>query len=207
MVILQQFAVSVEELKARVNLDVSDLPIRDLCCRVHADNGSEEMCVTYFKFNNDVKQMLRMLSRAQGSSVFLEFWESCGKKAQAICTAESTSSGLSIEQVEELVWKPALQRCSHVIERLLEGDISLQEVDAMFQKFQNRFQELEQELLIMIEFCKGGNLDLLNQRIKQIAQYQKLQQCVQAARMIWDFKDAMNLVGGFEKIDEFRSQV
>ena len=116
---------------------------------------------------------------------------------------------LSVDEVEELVWAPSNERLQSLQERLLSSDISVEEVDKVFQVFKDS-QDLAKEMRLLIS--KNDSQvkvpeDKIKKRIEQIEQYYKLRNRIDAVWIILEFKERLNLHGDFQLLEDVRNQV
>lgn len=182
--------------------------MRDIC---HKRSSSEEPIVKFFDLSTKNKRMMQLLHLVHPSRLFRDMWEKCIPIAVKFCKDEPESSGkLTVDKVEELLWTPAYYRkwrCTW--ERILGGEISLQEVDKLFDKFRNDSKTLEIEIeVVMVCLSDVENIDTsIHQRLAQIKQYQKLRECEGAAAAILEFRKVMDLEGDFNLLHDFCGQV
>lgn len=153
---------------------------------------------------------MQQLHLVQPSRLFLDMWQQCIPKAVQFSEDEAGSSGtLTVDKVQELLWTPAYRRWRSTWERILEGEISLQELDERFGRFRNdpRFFEIE---IGAVEACfsdEEGIYFSVRQRVAQIKQYHRLKEFEGAAAAILEFQKTMDLGGNFDLLHDFCGQV
>ena len=82
-------------------------------------------------------------------------------------------------------------------------------MDERFGKFRNEPERFDTEIGIALKLLpdEQDGEAVINQRVGQIKQYQKLRGCEDAAAAILEFQKAMELEGDFKVLDDFRDQV
>lgn len=153
---------------------------------------------------------MQLLHLVHPSRLFRDMWQQCIPRAVNFCKDEPGSSGkLTVDKVQELLWTPAYRRWRGMWDRILGGEISLQEVDDRFDRFRNDPKILEIEIgVVMACFSDEEDIDTsIHQRVAQIKQYQKLRECEGAAAAILEFQKAMDLEGDFSLLHDFCGQV
>lgn len=161
------------------------------------------------------KEVISALYHVQKSSTFQELWIQCGKKAQsARKNDEAIKPYLSISEVVENVWKPAFHDWHRYANSVMDGTISLGNVDKLFGTYNNQKNDLERELLWMFQLVQSHPSSgvtrlqtIAMERVAQIQRYQQLGQYASAADTIWEFKKAMGFTGDFKVIEDLRNQV
>ena len=164
----------------------------------------------FFELSAKCKWMIQVLHSIRASFLFLSFWHKCLQKAAALCKEDPGSDGrLTIEKVQELVWIPSQRRWRDLWERIINGEISLKEVDERFSRFRDDANSLDVETeMAMTYFAdEEGTGPALRNRVDQIKQCFKLTECSDAAEVISDFQKAMGLKGDFQVLDDFQEQV
>ena len=204
-------AVDSTKLKNKVSQDISSFQIRGLCKRVD-DNQIE---ITLFKLPPALKEVLSTLGRVQKSFTFQALWRKFGNKAQrARENDDARKRQLTICDVVENVWKPAITSWAQTVASVKDGTISLGDVDKIFDGYENRKKELEGELSCMFKVNTGQTVrnarkqqKIVAERLAQIQRYQHLHQYFSAADTVWEFKEAMGFTGDFKVIEDLRNQV
>ena len=204
-------AVDSTNLRNKVPQDVSSFQIRGLCKR----EDDDQIEVTFFKLPPALKEVLSTLGRVQESLTFKALWKKYGNKAQRAREKDDTRKRqLSICDVVENVWKPAITNWTQNVASVKDGTISLGDVDRLFDSYKNREKELEGELFCMFKVNAGQTVSnarelkkTVEERLAQIQRYQHLHQYSSAADTVWEFKEAMGFTGDFKVIEDLRNQV
>ena len=176
----------------------------------HKRGPSEEPIVKFFDLSTKNKRMMQMLHLVQPSRLFRDMWQQCIPKAVQFSKDEVGSSGtLTVDIVQELLWTPAYRRWRSTWERILAGEISLQELDERFGRFRNNPETLEIEIGVVVAcFSDEEEIDVsVRQRVAQIKQYHKLRGFEGAAGAILEFQNAMDIEGDFTLLHDFCGQV
>ena len=182
-----------------------------MCERV----DDKQVEIKFFQLPLAVKEILSTLGKVQESLTFQDLWTKCGKKAQTTRKNEETKKRpLSISDVVENVWKPAIKGWNQHVASVKDGTISLGDVDNLFDGYRNRKKELERELSCMFKVSTGQSFtsakelqSTVGERVAQIQRYQQLHQYANAADTIWEFKEAMGFTGDFKVVEDLRNQV
>ena len=181
--------------------------MHDIC---HKRSSIEEPMVKFFHLSPKNKRMMQLLHLIQPSRLFRDMWQQCIPKAVKYSEDEAGSSGtLTVDKVQELLWTPAYRRWRSTWERILGGEISLQELDERFDRFRNDPKTLEIEIGAVLS-CFSDKEDIdrsVRQRVAQIKQYHKLREFEGAAVAILEFQKSMDLGGNFDLLHEFCGQV
>ena len=193
-------------------MDASHVSIKDLARSIIA-NGKVLPMVTFFGLSPKAKEMISSLSRLRESVLLRQLWIDNGDKALRTITERKTqNTSLGVEDVVELIWTPTNAELQSLQARFLSGDISFGEVDKMFRVFKDnqKYDDLANEIRLFT--LKGGSPaqtteELITKRIEQIQQYYKLQRCVEAAKIILDFRTCLGLKGDFKLVEYLRNQV
>ena len=164
-----------------------------------------------------IAEVLPALDKVQESLTFQDLWAQYGKKAQtARENDEAQKRDLSISNVVECVWKPAYEAWNQLVASVLDGSLTLGDVDKFFDGYKNRKGDLLREFVCIFNLMQGQGQTagdtrqlkvIAEKRAGQIQQYQKLHQFASAADTIWEFKEAMGFSGDFKVIEDLRNQV
>jgi len=193
-------------------MDASHVSIRDLARSTKSD-GKMIPVVTFFGLSPKAKEMISSLSRLRDSVLLRQLWIDNGDKAiRAIAQREIQKMVLGVEDILELIWTPTNAELQSLQTRFVSGDISFGEVDKLFRVFQDnqKYNDLAKEIRLFT--LRDGSPaqttdELINTRIEQIQQYYNLQRCVEAAKIILDFRTCLGLQGDFKLVEHLRNQV
>ncbi|PFX17552.1 E3 ubiquitin-protein ligase RNF213, partial [Stylophora pistillata] len=202
--------VNVDNIKAKTIEDVSCYQICQLCER----NDDKEIQFKFLEIPPAMKQVLTPLHKVRESSTFQDLWAQYGKKAQTVRkNGERKMPYLSVSEVVEHVWKPAFSEWRKHVGGVLDGTVSLGDVEKLFKSFKLKEKKLEDELTRMFQLSQTQTATLseelrrvIGDRIAQIQRYQQLCQHFNAAETIWKFKEAMGFTGDFTVIHDLRNQ-
>lgn len=193
-------------------MDASRVSIRNLARSTVAD-GKVFPVVTFFGLSPKAKEMISSLSRLRESVLLRQLWIDNGDKAlRTIAERETGNMSLSVEDVVELIWTPTNVELQSLQARFSSGDISFGEVDKLFRVFQDnqKYDDLANEMRLLT--LRDGSQaqtteELINRRIEQIQQYYRLQRCIEAAKIILEFRTCLGLQGDFKLVEHLRNQV
>ena len=199
--------VDFRGIKEKLEKDLASCQMHDIC---HKRGPSEEPIVRFFDLSTKNTRMIKLLHLVHPSRLFRDMWQQCIPKAVKFSEDEAGSSGtLTVDKVQELLWTPAYRKWRSTWERILGGEISLQELDERFDRFRNDPKTLEIEIGAVVAcFSNEEDIDLsVRKRVAQIKQYHKLREFEGAAAAILEFQKTMDLGGNFDLIHDFCGQV
>ena len=191
--------------------DVSRRPIKDLVESVTAGDRNFPS-VKFFGLSSEAKSMITSFTRLADSVLLRQFWVENGRKALTkIGQREELKKFLSIEDIVEFVWKPSKEELLRLKQSFLSGDISFREVDRLLKVFNQRYGDLGKEMRLVTSSQNGAQdhaLDeKINEHIEKIQKYNKLHNCIKAAEIILNFKNALGLNGNFRDVEVLYNQV
>lgn len=197
--------IDLQNIRKKLEMVLPSRQILEIC---HKRRHEDEPVVKFFNLTTTNKKMIQSLHDIHHSLLFRDFWRMCGQRTADFCKDEPGFDGtLTIDKVQERLWLPSYRKWRGLWERIINGEISLKEVDEKFHRFSDDPEALDREIkAAMIKFSEDIYTVLLG-RVDQIKQCHKLQECDDAAATILDFKEAMELQGDFQLLDNFRDQV
>lgn len=169
--------------------------------------------VTFFGLSSEAREMISALSELKDSILLRLFWKDNGYKTlKKTGQEEAQKVTRSVEDVVELIWTPSFEQLQSLQKRFLSGTISFGEVDKFFDVFKGnqKYEDLTKEIRLITSRndSQGPALNsLIDQRIRQIEQYRKLHNCIDAAKIILDFKTSNGLEGNFQVVEDLLNQV
>ena len=205
-------SVSTARPRERLRTDISKVKLNELC---EIRSSKTSVVVTFFVgfLHAKVTDAMKRLLDVKTSNVFVEIWKQLGKKAQNKRKTDSPTKGfLSIVDVVHQILIPAYEQWDHVANGVLKGNITLQSIDKHLAKLEERPNELERELRLMMRWCSKEMVsaelaNVLRRRLTELRTYQQLRGCSVAAREICNFKKAMSLKGDFQAVEDLMEQV
>ena len=167
--------------------------------------------VTFFGISLKAKQMISALGKLPESILLRQFWKESSEKALKMTEQREGHRMflLSVDEVVELVWAPSNERLQSLQERFLSGAIPFEEIDKLFLVFKDS-QDLAKEMKLLISKSERqvmARKAQINNRIEQIEQYYELQNCIDAAEKILEFKERRDLQGDFHLVEDVYNQV
>ena len=198
----QFISVDLGFLSERSGMDVSCRPIGDLV-RSRSVKGKVYPVVIFFQLSLKAKCMMESLSKLRDSELLRRFWKENGSRALHRAEEKRENKGLlSVDDVEELVWTPSKQELDSLVERFRSGTMTFEEVDKYFKVLCEK-RCIAKE----INLITSDSASLINSRIDQIEQYYELENYVDAARSILEFKTLLGLKGNFQLVEDLKDQV
>lgn len=191
-------------------MDVSAWPVKELV-RSTIVEGKVFPVVTFFGISLKAKQMISALGKLTESILLRQFWKESSEKALRMTEQREGHRRflLSVDEVVELVWAPSNERLQSLQERFLSGAIPFEEIDKLFLVFKDN-QDLAKEMKLLISKSERqlmARKAQINDRIEQIEQYYELQNCIDAAEKILEFKERRDLQGDFHLVKDVYNQV
>jgi len=204
--------VNLEKLSKKSVIDASHVFIRDLVQSTIAD-GKVFPVVTFFGLSPRAKEMISSLSRLRDSMLLRQLWIDNGEKAlRTIAEREPEKMSLGVEDVVEMIWTPTNVELQSLHHRFLSGAISFGELDKLFRVFKDnrKYDDLANEIRLFTLRDSSpvqSTEELIDKRIDQIQQYYKLHHCIEAAKVILNFRTSLGLQGDFKLVEDLRNQV
>ena len=191
-------------------MDVSPKPVKELVQSTIIE-GKVFPVVTFFGISLKAKQMISALGKLPESILLRQFWKESSEKALKMTEQREGHRVflLSVDEVVELVWAPSNERLQSLQERFLSGAIPFEEIDKLFLVFKES-QDLAKEMKLLISKSERqvmARKAQINNRIEQIEQYYELQNCIDAAEKILEFKERRDLQGDFHLVEDVYNQV
>ncbi|KFP92242.1 E3 ubiquitin-protein ligase RNF213, partial [Apaloderma vittatum] len=191
-------------------------------------NVGERPPQTYYSLSPKLKEFAWKMHSFKDSLIFQQFWEEAAQKAGE----ENESSGEENESSEEeeeniVLWldldnvfsrliSPCFVSYERLYDDLRSGSLTLSAVDTLFLEFTNHPEDIRTELNIMCNLRPGEDRDWVNQRFQQIQQYHEMHLTFDAAKIIANVKESLNLSGDFnvlenllditEKLESYKTQ-
>ena len=206
------FIVNLHELSGKVATDASRLSMKDLVQSTIV-GGRVLPLVTFFGLSSEAKEMISTFSELKDSVLLRLFFKDNGCKALQKTGQEAAQKlACNVEDVLRLIWTPSFQQLQSLQKCFLSGTISFEEVDKFFSVFKGnqKYADLTKEIRLITSRndSQGPPLNsVIDARIRQIEQYHKLHNCIDAARIILDFKTSNGLEGNFQVVEDLVNQV
>ncbi|XP_068694638.1 E3 ubiquitin-protein ligase rnf213-alpha-like [Montipora foliosa] len=198
--------VDLGVLSKKAEIDVSRLSIEELA-HSRFVQGKVYPVVKFFELSSNTKVMMSSLSKLSDSVLLRRFWRENGNRALEHAKQGSECNELlGVNDIEELIWTPSKEKLQFLVERFLRGSISFEEVDKYFNLFSEK-QGLVKEIKLITSQNDEVSQVLINQRIEEIYQYYELQNCIDAAESILEFKTKVGLEGNFQLVEDLKNQM
>uniref|UniRef100_A0A663EII0 RING-type E3 ubiquitin transferase n=1 Tax=Aquila chrysaetos chrysaetos TaxID=223781 RepID=A0A663EII0_AQUCH len=205
-----------KKVQASVKVDVGELEfqhLEDLCSKRlnTVVNVGKRPLQTYYNLSPELKEFVQKMHSFKDSLTFQQFWEEAAQEAGK----EYKSSEEEEEEEEDDNIVPALDLsevfCSLIspcfvsYERLYNdlrsGSLTLSAVDTIFQEFTNHPEDLKTELNIICKLRPEEDRDWVDQRFQQIQQYHEMHLTFDAAKIIANVREILNLSGDFSILE------
>ena len=151
---------------------------------------------------DETARQFDIMCREYSTGIFFYIWKSKVKAARNIVIHRAAE--LVIEDIKLTIWDPAINECISLLESLQDRSIKLTDVDCYFSKI----NDLESQLRHFhdgIMRCLGSakhvkNFKWLRTAVNLIEEYWSLLRLADAADIIMDIKNSLNLSGDFTLI-------
>ena len=187
------------ELREKAAENCKCRSIQELC--VHTSEGIE---VTFFNLDHSLKSMIRGVDRIQNSQLFCMKWEEAWKNLE--------ESHLPLDKIPNSVWLPVCEDVQNERKEFLSGKMKMKQVEKYLKLMKGDPDNLKKEFRLVMTIYQGNEvipdaeIGILNSRVEQVKDYQRLLDAHKAAWIIMRFKEEMELKGNFMEVEEI-SQV
>uniref|UniRef100_A0A8B9ME63 RING-type E3 ubiquitin transferase n=1 Tax=Accipiter nisus TaxID=211598 RepID=A0A8B9ME63_9AVES len=197
-------------------MDVGELELQyleDLCSKRlnTVVNVGKRPLQTYYNLSPELKEFVQKMHSFKDSLIFQQFWEEAAQEAGK----EYRSSEEEEEEEEDDNIVPALDLsdvfCSLIspcfvsYERLYNdlrsGSLTLSAVDTIFQEFTNNPEDIKTELNTICKLRPEEDTHWVDQRFQQIQQYHEMHLTFDAAKIIANVREILNLSGDFSVLE------
>ncbi|XP_030361798.1 E3 ubiquitin-protein ligase RNF213 isoform X3 [Strigops habroptila] len=177
---------------------------------------------TYYSLSPKLKEFAQKMHTFKDSLIFQQFWEEAAQEARRECESSEEEEDddivyvLDLDDVFGALISPCFESYQRLCDDLRAGSLTLSAVDKIFQEFTNRPEDIKTELNIMCELSPGEDRGWVNQRFWQIQQYHEMHLTFDAAKIIANVKESLNLSGDFsvlenllhitEKLESYKTQ-
>lgn len=168
--------------------------------------------VTYFKLDEDTRNMAEVLHTSQESHLFKMCWE----KEAKLLVADNMNADPDMEEMDIVatpemihddIFEPSFVEYKKIHTCLKNGHITLTQVNELFGDYKGKYDELTQELEIMCRVEKSSDRQWIHARVQQIEQYHELHLAVASAEIIMMVKDTLCLQGDFRVLETLTEAV
>ncbi|XP_068269102.1 E3 ubiquitin-protein ligase RNF213 [Nyctibius grandis] len=184
---------------------------------------------TYYSLSPKLKEFAEKMHSFKDSLIFQQFWEEAAQKAgekYEISVEEEKEEeeeeeddivpALDLGNVFSGLISPCFESYESLYDDLRSGSITLFAVDRIFQEFTNHPDDIRTELNTICNLRPGEARDWVDQRFQQIQQYHEMHLTFDAAKIIANVKESLNLSGDFsilenllnitEKLESYKTQ-
>ena len=200
--LIQFFISGLNELNTELGKDIGNLSIGALCTPSSAGTVNVNVTVPAAGPLNPIAQMFFIMTAKYPSSTFRGFWESHLQNEIRI----HTSACLTFNLVYDNVWKPSLSLCCKHVASCRDQTIQLESIDDLFKSVDLQ-DNLEYELFNLSQgvslcdmHCKD-NGEWVQSACTRIRNYWELCTCKEAAAVLLQLKNAIELKGDFQNVD------
>lgn len=170
---------------------------------------------TYYSLSSELKECAQRMHSFKDSLIFQQFWEEAAQQAvEEHESSEEECESLEEEEEEDIfvaaldldnVFRCLISPCFKSYERLYvdlrSGSLTLSAVDKIFQEFTNHPEDIKPELNTMCKLRPGEDRGWVAERFQQIQQYHEMHLTFDAAKIIANVKESLNLSGDFRVLE------
>lgn len=209
-------AVDVEEMEERQQVNIEARRLTDFM-EVHQVDllpTDQTGVVTYFQLDEEIRAMAEVLYTFQDSHLFKVCWE---KQAKFVAAEEMEDNNPECQEVVDImatpetihdeIFQPAISDYKNIYALLKSGQITLKDVNQLFDAFKGNYEGLARELNIMSRVEKTIDKQWIHSRVQQIEQYHELHLAVASAEIITMVKETLCLQGDFSILETLREAV
>lgn len=208
--------VDVEEMEERQQVDIEDRCLKDFMEVYQVDvlPTDQTGVVTYFQLDEEIRDMAGVLHTFQDSHLLKICWE---KQAKLVATDIMEDEDLEHQEVVDIratpemihdeIFQPAFSDYEKKYELLKSGQITLKDIDQLFDAFKGNYEGLARELNLMSRVEKATDKQWIHSRVQQIEQYHELHLAVESAEIITMVKETLCLQGDFSILKTLREAV
>ena len=192
-----------EALSKSLTRDFDEYSIRSLCV-----SDSQNCQVQCFPEAAPLESCMRgvwIMTVGCECSIFKEYWNA---KLKSV-----VHSGFTFADVTAEVWRPVFSLCEELLASLIDCSISLTMVDKLFHQMSSRRELINHNIRQLqegVECCHGRknvNFEWIDGVINRMYQFWKLSGYTDAAQAFLKIRDALELTGDFQLMENVALQV
>ncbi|XP_067164464.1 E3 ubiquitin-protein ligase RNF213 isoform X2 [Apteryx mantelli] len=168
-------------------------------------NVGERPLRTYYSLSQKLKEFAQKIHSFKDSLIFQQFWEEAAQdtreKYEYEISEEQEVPALGLENVFDSLISPCFESYEKLYDDLKSGSLTLSAVDKVFQEFTNHSEDIKTELNTICKLRPGDKRDWVDHRLQQIQQYHELHLTFDAAKIIANVKESLNLSGDFSILE------
>ncbi|KAM6050451.1 E3 ubiquitin-protein ligase RNF213 isoform 2-T2 [Chlamydotis macqueenii] len=224
------FLSMCRKVQASVKVDVGEVEFQHL-----EDLGSKRLNTvvsvgkrplqTYYSLSPKLKEFAQKMHVFKDSLIFQQFWEEAAWKARGEYESseeeeeeeeEDIVPALDLDNIFRSIISPCFVSYERLYDDLRSGSLTLSAVDKIFREFTNHPEDIKAELNTICKLSPGEDRDWIDQRFQQIQQYHEMHLTFDAAKIIANVKESLNLSGDFsilenllditEKLESYKTQ-
>lgn len=164
--------------------------------------------VTFFQLNEEIREMAEVLYKFQDSHLFKMCWEN---QARLVAAKEMEDDNSECQEVVEIIatpemihneiFLPTFSDYVKIYSLLKIGQITLKDINQLFDAFKGNYEGLNRELNIMSRVEKATDKQWIHSRVQQIEQYHELHLAMASADIITTVKETLCLQGDFSILE------
>ena len=182
--------------------DVSDLEVRNLV----QQDICQSAVVSCFSMLSTYRQYVELIWKGSKSFIFRMLWNETGNEVAR--SRSDKQPPLSLVEIVEMICEPLYHQWQSICDKVGNGSILLERVSVLFYSPATEIADFDQELDCIADFCaQQENADWKQQRRKQIEQYGKLRNLIEAAHALKLVMSTLKIPQAFQEINDICSQV
>ncbi|XP_061604346.1 E3 ubiquitin-protein ligase rnf213-alpha isoform X4 [Phyllopteryx taeniolatus] len=206
----EDMAVDVRDMEERCRVNIEMMAL-DLFMEVHPFDqlpSATAGVVTYFKINDEIRQMSDVLYKLNDSHIFILCWKEQGKLLGREDVMQDNPveedvprATLTLNEIHADIFKPCVAAYTDIYTHLKNGSIKLKEVQRLFTNYRGKYAQLARDLDIMCRIDMSTDKQWIHTRLQQIEQYHELHLAVDSAEVIMAVKGTLCLEGDFSVLE------
>uniref|UniRef100_A0A8B9Z5U4 RING-type E3 ubiquitin transferase n=1 Tax=Buteo japonicus TaxID=224669 RepID=A0A8B9Z5U4_9AVES len=205
------------KVQASVKVDVGELELQhleDLCSKRlnTVVNVGKRPLQTYYNLSPELKEFVRKMHSFKDSLIFQQFWEEAAQEAGKDYRSSEEEEeeeeeddnivpALDLSDVFCSLISPCFVSYERLYNDLRSGSLTLSAVDTIFQEFTNHPEDIKTELNTICKLRPEEDRHWVDQRFQQIQQYHEMHLTFDAAKIIANVREILNLSGDFSILE------
>ncbi|XP_072560845.1 E3 ubiquitin-protein ligase rnf213-alpha isoform X2 [Paramormyrops kingsleyae] len=199
----EHIKVDLNDLEQKQQIDIKSMTL-DCFMEVHLldEMASDQSgIVTFFHLSDKMRQMAKTLETVKDSFIFNTCWEDQAKEISKTDDdeelSESEVENEPLEMIDDEIFQPCYSNYEWIYRNVRDGQITLKDVDVIFEAYKEKYAELRLDLEIMCRIDHTDDGQWIERRIQQIEQYHELHLAIESAQVIMSVKETLCLKGNF----------
>lgn len=159
---------------------------------------------TYYRLSQELKECAQKMHTFKDSLIFQQFWEEAAMEAREDYDSSDEEEAVPVMELDDVLDElisPCFTSYKRLYEDLRSGSLTLSEVDRIFRDFTDHPEDIKAELNIICELQPEEGKRWVDRRFQQIQQYHEMHLTFDAAKIIDNVKESLDLSGDFSVLE------